>query len=92
MGVFNFQMFSMKVGSANSSSAEAYLKENDPKFWQHVKKFSVPDTTSGMRMLRLNLLYILYISICILKISYKTNFDYKIRNKFLLKVDNYFDE
>lgn len=45
-------MYSMKVGSAKSSAAEVYLKDKNPKFWQHVQKFSVPDTASGMRMLR----------------------------------------
>lgn len=45
-------MFSMKVGSAKSSSAEVYLKDENPALWQHVQKYSVPDTASGMRMLR----------------------------------------
>lgn len=50
--VIGFQMFSMKVGSAKSSSAEVYLKDENPALWQHVQKYSVPDTASGMRMLR----------------------------------------
>jgi len=50
--IFNFQMFLMKVGSAKSSSAEVYLKDKNPALWQHVQKYSVPDTASGMRMLR----------------------------------------
>ncbi|XP_015380519.1 PREDICTED: glutamate receptor ionotropic, NMDA 3B-like [Diuraphis noxia] len=45
-------MFLMKVGSAKSSSAEVYLKDKNPALWQHVQKYSVPDTASGMRMLR----------------------------------------
>jgi len=50
--VFNFQMYSMKIGLAKSSSAEVYLKDNNPELYQHVQKYSVPDTASGMRMLR----------------------------------------
>lgn len=42
----------MKVGSAKSSSAEVYLKDKNPALWQHVQKYSVPDTAAGMRMLR----------------------------------------
>ncbi|KAL4149546.1 hypothetical protein QTP88_003474 [Uroleucon formosanum] len=45
-------MFLMKVGSAKSSSAEVFLKDKNPALWQHVQKYSVPDTASGMRMLR----------------------------------------
>lgn len=42
----------MKVGSSKSSSAEVYFKDKDPILWQHVQKYSVPDTASGMQMLR----------------------------------------
>jgi len=48
-------MYLMKVGSAKSSAAEVYLKETKPDLWQHVQKYSVPDTASGMRMLRYNM-------------------------------------
>ncbi|VVC31376.1 Hypothetical protein CINCED_3A009974 [Cinara cedri] len=45
-------MFLMEIGSTKSSAAEVYLKENDPELWQHVQKHYVPDTASGMQMLR----------------------------------------
>lgn len=51
----HFQMLLMKVGSAKSSAAEVYLKEKNPALWHHVQKYSVPDTASGMRMLRYTL-------------------------------------
>lgn len=61
----------MKVGSAKSSAAEVYLKDKNPTLWQHVQKYSVPDTESGMRMLRytrnnyIEIIIILFISIII---------------------------
>ncbi|XP_050537258.1 glutamate receptor ionotropic, NMDA 3A-like isoform X2 [Daktulosphaira vitifoliae] len=45
-------ILTLKVGAAKSSAAEFYLKEKNPSLWQQIQKYHVPDTASGMRMLR----------------------------------------
>ncbi|XP_050436256.1 glutamate receptor ionotropic, NMDA 3A-like isoform X2 [Adelges cooleyi] len=45
-------ILTLRVGAAKSSAAELYLKDKNPELWQQVQKYSVPDTATGMGLLR----------------------------------------